>query len=189
MLKTVTSWLHKPEHSASEIKAQKPALQAYLHHPGQPVWSERRYQPFADEGYVKNVIAHRAISMVASAAASVNFSLFESGSQGGRQLRLKEHPLLTLLRIPQAGSTGRAMVETLVSYRLISGNAYILAVGPDLETPKELHVLRPDRMSVLTGTNGYVSAYRHKVGERHTDYPVDMVSGFSRILHLKISIR
>ena len=32
---------------------------SYLNIPGKPVWSGREYVKFADEGYVKNVIAHR----------------------------------------------------------------------------------------------------------------------------------
>ncbi|MDG1286692.1 MAG: phage portal protein [Rickettsiales bacterium] len=160
-------------------------MQAYLHNPGQPVWSERRYQPFADEGYVRNVIAHRAINLVASGAASIDFKLFDCGGEGHARCALSQHPLLSLLKAPQGGISGRAFIEALVSYRLISGNAYILAVGPDDEAPSELHLLRPDRMSIISGKNGYPAAYRHTVGNHMTDYPVHPVTQRSRVFHLK----
>lgn len=185
MLKSFASWLNKPQSSLPATKAAKPVLQAYLHHPGQPVWSERRYQPFADEGYIKNVIAHRAISLVATGAGSIGFKLFETGSADGKRVALPQHPLLSLLKHPQMGSSGRSLIEALVSYRLIAGNAFLLAVGPDDDAPRELHLLRPDRVSVLTGKNGYPAMYRHTVGNHSTDYPIHAVTGQSRVLHLK----
>ena len=185
MLKSFTSWLNQSEDRSIEIKANKPALQAYLHQPGQPVWSERRYQPFAEEGYSKNVIAHRAISMVAPGASSIGIKLFDCGSANGASCELSQHPLLSLLKSPQVGLSGQSLIEALISQRMISGNAYLLAVGPDEEAPSELHLLRPDRMSVLTGKNGHPTAYRHKIGSHMQDYPVHPVTGRSKVLHLK----
>ncbi len=185
MLKSFNTWLNKPQAPVAETKASKPALQAYLHNPSQPVWSERRYQPFADEGFVKNVIAHRAISLIATGAASVGYKLFDCGSDNFERCALPQHPLLSLLKSPQNGLSGASMIEALMSYRLISGNAYLLAVGPDDDAPRELHLLRPDRMSVLAGTNGHPSAYRHSIGSNHTDYPIHPVTGQSRVMHLK----
>ena len=185
MMNSFVKWLNKPDMPVSESKAAAPALQAYLYGQNRPVWSERRYQPFADEGYVRNVIAHRAISLVAKAASSVHLKCFDCGSEGGQRVELAQHPLLELLKSPHAGCSGSAMIEALVSYRLISGNAYLLAVGPNDEAPQELHLLRPDRISVLTGKNGRISGYRHQIGGQYTDYPVDSVTGRSRILHFK----
>jgi HK97 family phage portal protein len=184
MLKHLTQWLQKPTHPVAH-KAEKPVLQAYLHQPGQPVWSERRYQPFAQEGYQKNVIAHRAIAMIASSAANIRFKLFDHGSSDGMAQELTAHPLLTLLAQPQTGSSRADLVEGVISHRLISGNAYLLAIGPDEEAPQELHLLRPDRMSVLSGKNGYPAAYRHSLGSQHQDYPIHPLSGHSRVLHLR----
>lgn len=172
-------WLSQPEQ-----KAALPHLQCYLHSPGQPIWSERRYAQFAEDGYIRNVIAHRAISMIATSAASTGWKLFATDRKGGKQ-ELKQHPLLALLANPSAFQEGAAFIEALVSYRLISGNSYILAVGKEEETPRELHLLRPDRVSLVTGKNGYPAAYRHTLGSKHQDYPIHPVTGASRVLHLK----
>ncbi len=37
----------------------------YMTQPGKAVWSPRNYEKFADEAYTKNVIAYRAISIIA----------------------------------------------------------------------------------------------------------------------------
>lgn len=160
-------------------------MQAYLHQPGQAIWSERRYPSFAQEGYTQNVIAHRAVAMVASASASVCFKLFDCGAEYASRCVVPQHPLLALLQMPQQGQSRASFIEALISYRMIGGNAYLLAVGPDEEAPRELHLLRPDRMSVLSGANGRPSAYRHMVGNHYTDYPIHPVTGRSRVLHLK----
>ena len=52
-------------------------IRSYMVMPGQPVWMDRNYPQFALEAYIRNVIAHRAISMVAGAGASVKFKLYD----------------------------------------------------------------------------------------------------------------
>ncbi len=159
------------------------SAQTYMSKPGQPVWMRRDYARFADEAYVKNVIAHRAIAMIAEGAASVPLQLHEG--RGGDTRVLSAHPLRALLARPNPFCGGSAFFEALYTHRLISGNAFIQAVGPKGEAPLELHVLRPDRVKILAGKNGLPMGYRYQVGEKYTDYPVDRVTGQSRILHLK----
>jgi len=170
--------------TAMQHKAVAPALQAYLHSPGQAIWSDRRYDAFAQEGYIRNVITHRAVTLIASAASSIWWKLFEQDGAGQRR-ELKQHPLLMLLAHPGCGQNRASLIEALVTYRLISGNAYLLAVGPEGETPRELHLLRPDRVSIIAGKKGYPAAYRHSIGNQMQDYPIHPVSGASRVLHLK----
>ena len=42
-------------------------------------------------------------------------------------------------------------MKALSSYLLLSGNSYILKSGSDNGPPKELHLLRPDRMRIKSG--------------------------------------
>jgi HK97 family phage portal protein len=51
--------------------------------------------------------------------------------------------------------------------------------------PNELHLLRPDRVAVIAGKGATAAGYRYSVGSQATDFPVDRISGKSRILHLK----
>jgi HK97 family phage portal protein len=161
-------------------------MQSYVYQAGQPVWTGRNYKRFAEEGYRKNVIAHRAISMIADGAASVPLVLREQvGGALESRLVSTTHPLWKLINQPSPLLHGKGFFEQLYSYRLIAGNAYILAVSPQGQAPLELHLLRPDRVSVLAGKGGVPAAYRYQVGEDITDYPVDRVSGLSRVLHIK----
>lgn len=183
-------WTRGKTEKVTAQKASVPAwygqLQSYMHQPAQPVWSGRNYRRFAEEAYRKNVIAHRAIALIANGAASVPLVLREHVGYA-EETRLVEpsHPLLKLLRHPAPLTHGKNFFEQFFSYRLISGNAFVLAVSPLGEAPQELHLLRPDRMSVLAGKGGVPAAYRYQVGEHITDYPVDRVTGASRVLHIK----
>jgi HK97 family phage portal protein len=157
--------------------------QAYMFPAGQPVWMQRDYTRFAEEGFRRNVIAYRAISMIASAAASVPFLLEQK--RRTQVTVIESHPLLSLLARPNPRQGGAELFEALYSYRLISGNAYLHAIGPRNEAPLELHSLRPDRIAIIPGQGGIPKAYRYKVGERSMEIAVDSLSGQSRLLHLK----
>ncbi len=156
---------------------------AYFYSLGKAVWSERDYQAFASEAYIKNVIAYRAITMIAQSAASVPVRLFR-GSQHKR-VPVENHPLLQILQRPNPLYSGREMLEQIYSYRLISGNAYILAVGPDGQAPCELVTLRPDRVTILAGLNFTPCGYRYTIDNRHTDYYAQVDTGKCNILHIK----
>ncbi len=165
----------------------------YMVAPGQPVWMDRDYGRFAQEAFMRNVVAHRAVNMVANAAAGVKVKVIK----GGREL--KAHKLLDLLSQPNPAQNGAAFFEALYQYRLIAGNAFVHAVGPaglparsrsgfasaEAGEAHELHLLRPDRVSIIAGKNGMPAAYRYSVGEEARDYPINRVTWASRILHIK----
>lgn len=158
-------------------------MRSYMVMPGQPVWSERDYAQFAHEAYAKNVVAHRAISMVACAAASIPYVLYQKTKTGRREL--SAHAVLSLLARPNPMQSANDFLQALYHYKMISGNAYVHAVSPAGEVPRELYLLRPDRVQVIAGKNAAPAAYRYTVGEKSVDFPVDRISGHSRVLHLK----
>lgn len=165
--------------SASSFSSQ----QSFMIAPGQPVWMRRDYGRFAEEGYKRNVIAHRACHMIATAIATVPWQVRERGRSRVRVL--EKHPLLSLLNRPNPMQGGAELIEALITHKLVAGNAYLHAVGPKGEAPLELYALRPDRVTIIAGQGGLPKAYRYAVGQSQVDFPVDRVSGQSRILHLK----
>jgi HK97 family phage portal protein len=159
------------------------ATKAYLYGLKEPTWMLRDYKQFADEAYIKNVIANRAINMIAHAAASVPIKLFEKSVTG--KLPLANHPILSLLSRPNPSYSGKEFFAMLYIYRQISGNAYILTVHAANNRPSELYILRPDRVVVLPGENYVPAGYKYTVGGENYIYPVDPITGKSQILHLK----
>lgn len=159
-------------------------IRSYMVMPGQAVWMDRDYAQFAEEAYVKNVIANRSITMIATAAASVKFRLYTMQGKGIRR-EIKVHPLIDILKQPNPTCAMGEFFQALYHYRLISGNAFVQAVGPKDQSPAELHLLRPDRVAVIAGKSTMPAGYRYTVGERSMDFPVDRMTGRSRILHIK----
>jgi HK97 family phage portal protein len=166
-------------------KAEKhfSSYHSFMIAPGQPVWMRRDYGRFAEEGYKRNVIAHRACNMIATAIATVPWQVSERGR--GRTRLLDKHPLLALLNRPNPMQGGAELIEALITHKLVAGNAYLHAVGPKGEAPLELYALRPDRITIIAGQGGIPKAYRYVVGQSQVDFGVDRVTGQSRILHLK----
>ena len=150
---------------------------------GEPIWMRRDYVKFAEEGYRRNVIAHRCVTLIASAAAGVPWKLTEK--RGRSRRAIEQHALLSLLDRPNPLQGSTELCELLYTHRLIAGNAYLHAVGPRGESPLELHVLRPDRVAILPGAGGVPKAYRYTIDQRSVDMPVDAITGQSRVLHLK----
>lgn len=157
---------------------------AYMVMPGQPVWMDRNYPQFAQEAYIKNVVAHRAISMVAVSAASVKFKLHDMTPKRAKR-ELKTHPILDLIKLANPTQAKGQFFQALYQYQMISGNAFVQAVGPKDAVPNELHLLRPDRMAVIAGKGSMPAGYRYTVNNVATDFPVDRITGRSRVLHLK----
>ena len=145
---------------------------------GRAVWSARDPATLAREGYGRNPVVHRAVRMVAEAAGGVALVLAEGDAE------LVEHPLLALLARPNGGQGRAGLIETIVSHLLISGDAYLEAVTLD-GTLRELHALRPDRMRVIAGSDGWPEAYEYRVGAETARFD-QRAEPVPPILHIKL---
>ena len=144
-------------------------------------WSGRSYAALARAGFMKNPVAYRAVRMIAEAAAAVPWLAYEGASE------LAEHPALALIAQPNARQGGPDFFEALYGHLLLSGNAYVepLALGGEL---RELHLLRPDRVSVVEGRDGWAVAYDYRAGGTTRRLAAEAAEGAQRpaVLHLKL---
>ncbi len=164
-------------------KSQKSYGQTYIMDIAKANWMTKDYKKLASEAYMKNVIAHRAISMISTSAASVDWALFKKGIRGN--IRKDKHVILDLLNHPNPLQNGKEFMEMVYSYRQISGNVYILVVKGRAR-PIELYALRPDRVKIITDTEtGVPMLYRYQSGKQILDFPIDVISGYSDLLHIK----
>jgi HK97 family phage portal protein len=142
---------------AAETKSSRIARLLTLESGGRARWTPRDYGALAREGYVKNAIVHRAVRLVAENAASVVFLLYEGA------VAHDKHPLLDLMARPNPRQDGATLLEALYSHLLLAGNAYVEAVALD-GAVRELYALRPDRMRLVPGADGWPEAYDYSVG-------------------------
>jgi HK97 family phage portal protein len=144
-----------------------------------PKLASRSYEGLVRDAYVRNPIAQRAVRLIAEGAATARWTLTVDG------VRVADHPLLSVLRRPNPHQGGPAFLETIASHLALSGNAYIERVDGDSDAALDLYVLRPERMTILPGVDGWPAAYRYSVGGKAIDYGVDPLTGRSAILHIK----
>jgi HK97 family phage portal protein len=163
----------RPEHA----KASRAGPLIALSSPGRPVWSPRDYAAFAREGYVSNPIAHRSIRLIAEAAASVPLDVAGTDEAATRRAS-------ALVAVPNARQAGPAFMEALYLQLYIAGNAYCECVSLD-GSPRELHVLRADRMRVVPGPDGWPEAWDYVVDGRSVRFLAG--EGATPVLHLMLA--
>ncbi len=160
-----------------EAKASRTASMVALQSAGRPVWTPRDYAALAREGFARNPVVYRCVRMISEGAASVPWLLYE----GAREL--DAHPLLELLARPNPRQAGSEMLESLYGHLLVSGNAYVEAVGLEGGI-RELHALRPDRMKVVPGEDGWPKGFDYTVGGRTLRLTAE--HGLPPVLHLTL---
>jgi HK97 family phage portal protein len=169
----LAKWFRAPEKKSSRI-AQLIAFQSQ----GRARWTPRDIASLAREGYMKNAIVHRAVKLVAETVGQVTWLAYEESAEHAT------HPLLDLMARPNPRQDGAAFLESLVAHLQLAGNAYVEAVTLDAR-PRELYALRPDRMRVVPGTDGWPEAYEYHVAGRSVRFeqgPGGVPPGISRIL-------
>ncbi|TXM75685.1 phage portal protein [Methylobacterium sp. WL12] len=139
------------------------------------VWTARDGTALAREGYQRNAVVHRAVRLVAEGAATI--PLVVTGAEA------VDHPIAALLARPNPREGGTRLLETLYGHLMVSGNAYLEAVSLD-GVPRELFALRPDRMRVVPGADGWPAGYVYEVGGRRVVY--DQSGAVPPILHLAL---
>lgn len=170
--------LKRPPNKPREQKASAVGGFLPVHGAGRAVWSPRDASSLTRVGYIGNAVVFRCVRMIAEAAAATPFRVSENGAV------MATHPIIDLLAQPNAGQDGAGMLEALYGHLQLSGDAYLEAVSMnDGSAPAELHVLRPDRMRVIPGADGWPEAYDYSVGGRAHRF--DMTTETQPILHLR----
>lgn len=140
-----------------------------------------KYQDLAKEGYLKNAIVYRCVNEISKGASAVPFII-----KAGDQI-VEQHPIINLLNRPNPLQSYSEFFNSLFGYVLLSGNAYILKVGSELGQPKELHLLRPDRINIKGSGNAIPEKYEYIInGKVQQTFLVDQDNGFSELKHVKL---
>lgn len=119
--------------------------------------------------YLDNPVAHRAVRLVADGIA-------------GAPLAPTDPALAALVT---ATSAGQSLLETLASQMLLHGNAYIQILKDAAGWPIELFALRPERVTVIPGKNGWPTGIAYRVGEQVLNIPMVDGDASPNIIHIK----
>ena len=128
-----------------------------------------QYERAVRDGFLSNPIAQRAVRMVAEGVGQAPMN-----SNNGEL-----DALLT------ATSAGQSLIETLAAHILLHGNAYVQIVKDAGGKPIECFALRPDRIKVIAGADGWPCAYEYAVVGDTVRLPVEDEDGWPNIIHVK----
>jgi HK97 family phage portal protein len=161
----------------AEAKASAAAVVAF-HGAGRVAWSARDAGTLTRVGFLQNPVAFRCVKLVAEAAAAVPVVVQDA------ERRFDVHPVIELLAAPNPGQGGAALFESFYGHLLLSGDGYLEAAGVGAGGgPRELYVLRPDRMKVVPGADGWPVAYEYSAGG--SKHVFDMRQERVPVLHVR----
>ena len=127
------------------------------------------YNRAVKRAYLENPVAQRAVRLVAEGI-------------GGAPLQIDDPELLALIK---ATSAGQSLMETLASQLLLHGNAYVQVLKDAAGRPVELFALRPERVTIIAGNDGWPSGYAYKIGERVITIPLLDADASPNLIHIK----
>ena len=156
----VFDFLKRAEREVPEAKASATGPVIAYHGSGRVAWSPRDSVSLTRAGFSGNPVGFRAVKLIAEAAAALPLVLQDA------ERRYEAHPVLDLVARPNPLQGRAELFEALYGQLLLSGNAYVEAVGGEAGAPVELHVLRSDRMSLVPGPDGWPVAYDYTVGAK-----------------------
>ena len=120
---------------------------------GYDTTKKESFASYAKEGYKENAVVYKCVNEIANGASAIHINVFYG------ETKLDNHPLIDLLARPNPLQAGNEFFQSLYSFLLLSGNSYVLRTGDDRDIPKELHLLRPDRIRIEPSTTVFPSAY------------------------------
>jgi HK97 family phage portal protein len=171
----------RPE-SADETKASAARRLFALSVAGRPQWTPADFGALARQGFAKNPVAYRCVRMLSESAASVPLVCHLDGR------RATDHPLQRLIDRPNPEMSAPDLFEAFFGALQTAGNGYLEAAGEAVAqggAPTELYALRPDRVRVVPGPDGWPIAWTYDADgtvatlKRRGD-------GFAPVLHLKL---
>ncbi len=134
-----------------------------------PARAPFEYQGAVRRAYLENPVAQRAVRLMAEGI-------------GQAPLQSTDPALAALV---SATSAGQALLETLASQLLLHGNGYVQVLKDGRGRPVELFALRPERVSVVLGGDGWPEAYGYRVGEKAVTIPLLDQDASPNIIHIK----
>ena len=131
--------------------------------------STYEYGSSVRRSYLDNPVAHRAVRLIADGI-------------GGAPLLQTDPALAALVK---ATSAGQSLLETIASQLLLHGNAYVQILKDAEGRPAELFALRPERVSLILGKDGWPDAISYRVGEKALTIPLLDADASPNFVHIK----
>jgi len=154
---------------AARVPLARGSASPWFFHEGSSASLPYEYNAAVRRSYLENPVAQRAVRLVAEGI-------------GGAPLRPADNTLLALIG---ETSAGQSLLETLAAHLLLHGNAYVQVLKDARGRPVELFALRPERVSVLAGGDGWPCAYAYDVAGRRIEIPALDEDASPNLIHIR----
>jgi len=121
------------------------------------------------EAYLANPVAQRSVRIVAEGVGSAPVACDDAR--------------LAKLLAKSCGS--QPLLEVLAAQLALHGNAYVQLIRDGAGVPVELYPLRPERVQVVAGEDGWPTAYRYVLADRTLTIALEDEHGWPNIIHLR----
>ena len=148
----------------SAVPDARPYTPAWLRNDAAEVGFARSYFAQYEEVFRNNPVGQRSVRLVA-------------GMLGGLTLDGDERAVALV----QADG----LLENIAANLLLHGNAYVQLIADDRDQPRELCLLRPERVRVVPDANGWAAAYDYRVGGKVSRYARVDVLERQTVAHIK----
>lgn len=148
---------------------------------GQEQIDVKNYKAYIDASYKKNPYAYAAIKVIAQGFSRVDWLCFQkSNSRLEKRDEIESHPILDLLKNPNKYESGYQFRLQWITNLLLTGNTYVEKLALENSSnkkPRELYILRTDRMTIMPGNNRneFISGYKYRIGGEYHDYKYDQI--------------
>jgi len=142
-------------------------------------WGDHSFEGLSEAGYQTNAIAYRCVRLIAESAASVGFNVTRNGESEGND------PLFRAFEHAHIETAFTEVLEQFYGYLQVSGNGYLEAIKVD-ERIIGFRALRPDRVEIKTGTNGYKLGCAYRINNRTRLIKDDLANGQCGVYHMRL---
>ena len=146
--------------------AVRPYVPVWIHGEAHEAGFARGYEAQLQEVYRRNPVGLRAVRLVTGLVGGL--PLFAEGDGNA-------------LELVRAGG----LLERAAADLLLHGNAYVRLAVDGHDRPAELHCMRPERVSVACGDDGWPSAYLYRAAGQVTRITKEDALGRRQVAHLK----
>lgn len=121
------------------------------------------------DGFTGNPVAQRSVRIVAEGVGSAPLSPMPDA----------------VAALIGATSAGQSLVETVAAHLLLHGNAFIQVMKDGAGQPVELFALRPERLKVVPGEDGWPRGHEYRIAGRTLAIPLEDEGGWPNLIHLR----
>ena len=139
--------------------AQNRLQQAYtrLFGLGVPLYDyEQNASEYIKKGYQGNLFVYQCVEFITRKASIVPLKM-RIRKKDGTFETIEQHPILDVLKRPNAFMGYSEFIQQAIGYKLLTGNSFIyanpLGIGSKSKQIVELHVMPADQVAIVTGQN------------------------------------